>query len=158
LRYSGTNASSAALTEVMVRGKLLNMLQIAAIIILVSAIMLRSVAAGFLIAAPLGTAVAVNLGVMGLAHVPLDIVTAPIAAMAVGIGADYAIYFLFRFREELRTSQTPALALLSALRTAGKAIVYVSSALAMVVSSAASITLLPALLLIVRPRFLFDRA
>jgi predicted RND superfamily exporter protein len=182
LEYSGSNASNAALTDVMVRGKLLNMLQIAAIIVLVSAIMLRSIVAGLLVAAPLATAVAVNLGVMGFAGVPLDIVTAPIAAMAVGIGADYAIYFLFRFREELRTSRTPALALSSALRTAGKAIVYVSSAiaggylvlcvsgfvyhvelgilvaLAMVVSSAASITLLPALLLIARPRFLFDRA
>src|SRR6185295_4861840 len=76
LRFSGSNASNAALTEVMVRGKLLNMLQIAAIITLVSAIMLRSLVAGLLIAAPLATAVVVNLGVMGLAGVPLDIVTA----------------------------------------------------------------------------------
>ncbi len=179
--YSGSNASNAALTEVLVRGKLLNMLQISGIITLVSGIMLRSVVGGLLVAAPLLVAVLVNLGVMGFARVPLDIVTAPIAAMAVGIGADYAIYFIFRFREELTSTANPSLALASALRTSGKAIVYVSSAiaggylvlcisgfvyhvelgtmvaLAMIVSSAASISFLPALILIGRPRFLFAR-
>lgn len=177
--YSGTNASNAALTDVMVRGKLLNMVQIGAIITLISGLMLRSAVGGLLVAAPLLMAVLVNLGVMGFAHVPLDIVTAPIAAMAVGIGADYAIYFMFRFREELGVSRTPALALISTMRTSGKAIVYVSSAIAggylvlcvsgfvyhtelgimvaiaMIVSSAASISFLPALLLIGQPKFLF---
>jgi predicted RND superfamily exporter protein len=99
--------------------------------------------------------------------------------MAVGIGSDYAIYFLFRFREELAVSRTPGLALASTMQTSGKAIAYVSSAiaggylvlcvsgfvfhlelgllvaLAMVVSSLAAITLLPALVLELEPSFLF---
>jgi predicted RND superfamily exporter protein len=179
VRYSGTIASSAALTEVMVHGKVLNMLQIAAIIMIVSGFVLRSALAGLLVTTPLAMAVLVNFGVMGALGIPLDIMTAPVAAMAVGIGSDYAIYFLFRFREELAVSATRALALASTLRTSGKAIVYVSSAiaggylvlcasgsvfhlelgllvaLAMVVSSLAAITLLPALLLLVEPVFLF---
>lgn len=181
VRTSGTIASNAALTETMVRGKILNMLQIAAIIIVVTSLVLRSPLAGLFVAAPIAMAVLVNFGVMGVLGVPLDIMTAPIAAMAVGIGADYAIYFLFRFREELAVSNGPALALRSSLRTSGKAIVYVSSAiaggylvlctsgfvhhvelggmvaLAMVVSSLAAITLLPALLLVVAPAFLTDQ-
>lgn len=179
VRYSGTIASNAALTEVMVHGKILNMAQIAAIIIFVSALVLRSLLGGLLVATPLAVAVIVNFGVMGFLGVPLDIITSPIAAMAVGIGSDYAIYFLFRFREELTVSKTPALALASTMHTSGKAIVYVSSAiaggylilcisgyvfhlelgmlvaLAMVVSSFATVTLLPALILITRPTFLF---
>ncbi len=178
--FSGNNASNAALTEVMVRGKLLNIIQIALIIVLITSVMLRSPMPGLLVATPLAMAVAVNFGAMGAFHIPLDIVTSPIAAMAVGIGADYAIYFLFRFREELAISATPELALASALRTSGKAIAYVSSAitfgylvlclsgfvyhvelgtmvaLAMLVSSISSLTVLPALILITRPAFLFD--
>jgi hypothetical protein len=179
LRYSGTIASNAALAEMMVHGKIFNMLQIAGIIMLVAGLVLRSAVAGLLIAAPLAMAVIVNFGVMGIAGIPLDIMTAPLAAMAVGIGADYAIYFLFRLREELAISSTRDLALASTLRTSGKAIVYVSSAvaggylvlctsgfvyhielgvmvaLAMLVSSLAAITLLPALLVWAEPRFLF---
>ena len=182
VRYSGTIASSSALTEVMVRGKILNMVQIAAIIMVVSGLVLRSALAGLLVATPLAMAVLVNFGVMGGLGIPLDIMTAPVAAMAVGIGSDYAIYFLFRFREELAVSATRTLALASTLRTSGKAIVYVSSAiaggylvlcasgsvfhlelglmvaLAMLVSSLAAITLLPALLLLVEPVFLFGIA
>ena len=178
--FSGNNASNAALTEVMVRGKLLNIIQIALIIVLVTSVLLRSPIPGVLVATPLAMAVALNFGAMGILNIPLDIVTAPIAAMAVGIGADYAIYFLFRFREELAVSATPELALASTLRTSGKAISYVSFAvtfgylvlclsgfvyhvelgtlvaLAMLVSSISSLTLLPALILIARPRFLFN--
>ena len=181
VRTSGIIASNAALTEVMVRGKILNMLQVTTIIVTVAGLVLRSALAGLLIAAPLAMAVITNFGAMGLTGVPLDIMTAPIAAMAVGIGADYAIYFLFRFREELAVSGTRALALATTLRTSGKAIVYVSSAiaggylvlcasgfvyhlelggmvaLAMLVSSVAAITLLPALLLLTEPAFLFAK-
>jgi len=179
VEYSGTIASSAALTDAMVQGKVLNMMQIAGIIVIVSGLVLRSLVGGLLVAVPLVVAVLVNFGVMGFAGIPLDVITSPIAAMAVGIGSDYAVYFLFRLREELGTSRTPALALASTMQSSGKAIVYVSSAiaggylvlcisgfvfhielgvlvaLAMVVSSLAAITLLPALALTLRPTFLF---
>jgi predicted RND superfamily exporter protein len=134
---------------------------------------------GLLVATPLIVAVVTNFGVMGFFGIPLDVITSPIAAMAVGIGSDYAVYFLFRLREELGTSRTASLALASTMQSSGKAIVYVSSAiaggylvlcvsgfvfhielgvlvaLAMVVSSLAAITLLPALALLLRPTFLF---
>ncbi|MEO6027052.1 MAG: MMPL family transporter [Candidatus Binatia bacterium] len=179
VRYSGTVASSAALTDAMVHGKVLNMAQIGAIIVIVSGLVLRSVVGGLLVATPLIVAVMMNVGVMGFAGIPLDVITSPIAAMAVGIGSDYAVYFLFRFREELATSRTPALALASTMQSSGKAIVYVSSAiaggylvlcisgfvfhielgvlvaLAMVISSLAAVTLLPALALLLQPSFLF---
>ena len=179
VQYSGTIASSAALTEAMVHGKVLNMLQIGAIIVVVSGLVLRSFLGGLLVATPLAVAVLMNFGVMGFVGIPLDVITSPIAAMAVGIGSDYAVYFLFRLREELAVSRTRTLALASTMQTSGKAIVYVSSAiaggylvlctsgfvfhielgvlvaLAMVVSSLAAITLLPALALLIQPAFLF---
>jgi len=181
VRYSGTIASTAALTQVMVRGKILNMLQIAAIIFVIAACVLRSALGGVLVSAPLALAVIVNLGVMGIAGIPLDIMTAPVAAMAVGIGSDYAIYFVIRFREELAGGNDAVRALSRTMRTSGKAIAYVSSAiaggylilsvsafvfhvelavmvaLAMLVSGTAAVTLLPATILVTRPAFLFPR-
>src|SRR6185369_4345832 len=166
-----------ALTDAMVRGKLLNMMQVAVIIIAISALVLRSFVAGLLVAAPLAMAVLFNLGMMGAVGIPLDIMTAPTAAMAVGIGADYAIYFLFRYREELTGGVSSEAALERTLHTSGKAIVYVSSAVAggylvlcasgfvfhvelgtmvaaaMILSSLSAITLLPALLLLIQPSF-----
>jgi predicted RND superfamily exporter protein len=177
IEITGSLASSEAMNQVMVDGKLLNIVQVAAIILLIATAALRSIVGGILVAVPLALAVVTNFGAMGLAGVPLDIGTATISAMAVGIGADYAVYFLFRLREELPRSKTLTDAVERTLETSGKAILFVSSAiaagyltlcfsgfgyhirlgtlvaLAMAVSSAASLTVLPALVLALRPRF-----
>jgi predicted RND superfamily exporter protein len=131
------------------------------------------------VAVPLALAVAVNFGVMGLLGIPLDTMTSAISAMAVGIGADYAMYFLFRAREELTAGYALDEALERALLTSGKAILFVSSAiafgyatlclsgfavhvqlgslvaLAMLVSSASALVLLPAIVARFRPTFLW---
>ena len=182
VRYTGSLASTAAATEVMVHGKLRNILQIALITFCIAALLLRSLTAGLLVATPLALTVAVNFGVMGLLGIPLDTVTSMISAMAVGIGADYAVYFLFRLREELAGGADLDEALGRTLRTSGKAVLFVSSAiavgyatlclsgfglhvqlgslvaLAMIVSSASALILLPAIVARFRPRFLWSSA
>ncbi|MGH7822128.1 MAG: efflux RND transporter permease subunit, partial [Candidatus Binatia bacterium] len=181
VRISGSLASSHALNEVMVHGKIRNILQIAAIILIVSSVVLRSPTGGLLVATPLAFAVVMTFGVMGLIGIALDIGTSTISAMAVGIGADYAIYLLFRLREELRREPDLPVALDRTLRTSGKAVLFVSSAiaagyltlclsgfgyhirlgalvaLAMAVSSLASLTVLPSLVIALGPDFLIGR-
>src|SRR5262249_12198443 len=180
VRYTGTLASSAAATEVMVEGKLRNILQITAITFLVAAMLLRSFVGGLLVVVPLALSVAVNFGVMGLLGIPLDLTTSAISAMAVGIGADYAIYFLFRLREELSARHPLDVAVSRALMTSGKAVLFVSTAiacgyatlclsgfrmhvqlgslvaLAMLVSSGTALALLPVLVARFRPSFLLS--
>ena len=182
VRYTGSLASTAAATEVMVHGKIRNILQIALITFCIAALLLRSVTGGLLVATPLALTVAVNFGVMGLLGIPLDTVTSMISAMAVGIGADYAVYFLFRLREELAGGADLDAALGRALGTSGKAVLFVSSAiavgyatlclsgfglhvqlgslvaLAMLVSSASALVLLPAIVARFRPAFLWSGA
>jgi predicted RND superfamily exporter protein len=120
---------------------------------------------------------AILFGVMGYAGIALNIGTSTISAMAVGIGADYAIYYIYRLREEMgnHTSLLPSLA--KTMKTSGKAITFVSIsiafgylmlplsgfglhiklgtlvALAMIVSSLTAITVLPALIAIFKPKF-----
>src|SRR5438067_120410 len=182
VRYTGSLASTAAATEVMVHGKIRNILQIALITFCIAALLLRSVTGGLLVATPLALTVAVNFGVMGLLGIPLDTVTSMISAMAVGIGADYAVYFLFRLREELAGGADLDAALGRALTTSGKAVRFVSSAIAvgyatlclsgfglhvqlgspvaraMLVSSASALVLLPAMVARFRPAFLWSSA
>ena len=49
-----------------------------------------------------------RLGQMGWLGIPMNIPYALVSAMAVDIGADYAIYLCFRLREELRTGHNEA--------------------------------------------------
>jgi predicted RND superfamily exporter protein len=179
VRFTGSLASSAAAAEVMVHGKLRNIAQITVITLVIASLLLRSMLGGLLVVLPLGLTVAVHFGVMGLLGIPLDAITSAISAMAVGIGADYAIYFLFRVREELAHGGALEDAIDRALMTSGKAILFVSSAiafgyatlclsgfafhvqlgslvaLAMLVSSGSALVLLPAVVARFRPGFLW---
>lgn len=175
-RIAGTLASNAALTEVVVEGKLLNIAQVALVTLVVASVLLRSLLSGLLVVVPLGLAVAVDFGVMGALGMSLDVITAPVTALAIGIGADYAAYFLFRLREENeRTGDFPA-AMRATYATSGKAIVFVASAIivgyatlglspfsvhrrlgalvavAMIAASLGSLTVLPALARLTRRR------
>lgn len=177
----GGSLGGVALNEIMIREKVLNILQIMTAVFLVSALVFRSVIAGLLILVPLVAAVFVNFGVMGLLGIPLQIATALVSAMAVGIGADYGIYMSYRMREELQNTADETAALAKSFHSAGKAVIFVSTAvaggfgllmlswgfmihiwmgfliaLAMLVSSFTALTIFPALIFTFRPGFIFN--
>lgn len=177
----GGVSNAIALNEVMVRGKTINLIQISAFVVLITSLLLRSLLGGLLVLLPLATAALLNLGLMGLTGIPLSLATAAISAMAIGIGADYAVYLIFRIREEFQRTGDLREATAHALETSGKAIAYVATAvgagylcltfsfwkvhvilgglvaLTMIVSSAATVAFLPAVLLRLTPRFLKRR-
>ncbi len=183
LGVAGSSPVTVALNRTMVEGKIQNILQIAAIIFIASAFVFRSVIGGLMVLLPLSLAVLINFGVMGLTGITLGIGTAAISAMAVGIGADYAIYLLFRIREEFRVAgpqggnEALATAVHRAVLTAGKAVVFVALSiaagyailpfsgyylhmegilvpLAMITSCLGALLMLSALVMVLKPRFI----
>ncbi len=180
LSIGGGSTGGVALNEVMIHEKVLNILQIMGAVFLVSSLVFRSALAGLLILTPLIAAVFVNFGIMGLLGIPLQIATALVSAMAVGIGADYGIYMSYRLKEELATGDDEEEAIRRAFKSAGKAAIFVSTAVAggfgvlmlsygfmihlwmgfligtaMLVSSVSALTLFPALIFSLRPKFIF---
>jgi len=177
----GALGAQAAVNEVIVREKIRNLVQVACIIFLLAAVALRSLLGGLLVLSPLLIAVVVNFGVMGWSRTALSMTTASVTAMGVSIGADFAIYLIFRLREELAERALDE-ALHRTLLTCGKAIFFVSSAvtlgylvlvfsgfaawihlggftaLIMLVSSLAAVSVLPSLVMILKPRFLWPQA
>lgn len=61
-------------------------------------------------------------GVMGFANIPLDIATVLVGSVSIGIGIDYSIHFLNRYRLEIQKSKNELDALYSTLTTTGRAI------------------------------------
>lgn len=165
------------MNEVVVHEKIRNVMQVSAIIVLLSALALRSIAGAVFVLVPLLVTVVLTAGIMGWSGIWLGMSTSAVLAMGVSIGADFALYLIFRLREELPTASLEE-GVRRALVTSGSAIVFVSSAVAlgylvlvasgftawvhlggltalmMVLSSLAAMTLLPALVIVLRPRFL----
>ncbi|MDN3640836.1 MMPL family transporter [Simiduia curdlanivorans] len=120
-------------------------------------------------------AASVVLGVMGLANIPLDMMTITIAAIVVGIGVDDTIHYIHRFRREFEIDRQYLPAMHRAHASIGRAMFYTSviitlgfsilalsnfipsvyfgllTALAMLAAILAALTLLPQLILMFKP-------
>ncbi len=171
-----------AVTNLIVRSQILSLLSAFLVVFLIVAIANRSLIAGIYGIIPLSFAVLINFGIMGIAGIDLDIATAMIASIAIGIGVDYSIHFLSRYRLEWNATRDPDEATRRTVMTTGRAIAFNALAVAagfavllfsnfnplryvgllvaiiMGTSSIAAMTILPVLLNIFQPRFLTNKS
>jgi predicted RND superfamily exporter protein len=125
----GGNAYLVALNESIIHDKIKNIIQVVGIIFLVSIFLLRSLVGGLIVLIPILTTIIINFGTMGWCNIWLSMGTATISSIAAGIGADYAIYFIFRMREEFHRTGNKREAAAITLTTSGKAIMSVALAI-----------------------------
>ena len=84
----------------------------------------RSVSLALLGLAPNILAAGLVLGVMGLAGIPLDIMTITIAAIVVGMGVDNCIHYIHRFRKEFAVDHNYREAMYRSHGSIGRAMYY----------------------------------
>jgi len=148
----------------------------------VVALLMRSIVAGLVAVIPLISTLVVSFGAMGYGGVSLNIATGIIASVTIGIGIDYAIHFISRYRSEIQVGRTQSDAVIETMRTSGKAILFnavsviagfiVLSAssflglsqfgqlisLSMAVSAFSALTIIPAIFVQWQPKFLMEDA
>ena len=88
------------------------------------AVLMGSVVAGLFALTPLVLSVVGNFGTMALAGANLDIATVMIASMVIGIGVDYAVHVITRYRRERMKGKSHRDALFVTYNTAGRAVLY----------------------------------
>lgn len=179
VQMGGSMPQQMALNEVIVHDKARNMAQMAIVVFVLGAIIMRSLVGGLFVVTPLFAVMLANFGLMGWLGTPLDISAMTTAAMAIGIGADYEIYLLFRFREELQRTKSVLAATRASMLTSGKAILLVAISVAsgyavlqasdfafynllatmvgvtMAISACFALFFLRALMMVFKPRFVF---
>ncbi|MEE8592660.1 MAG: efflux RND transporter permease subunit [Candidatus Bipolaricaulota bacterium] len=141
-------------------------------------ILMGSVVAGLIAAIPLILTVTFSMGIMAYTGQPLDMMTLMVSVVAVGIGVDYSIHFISRFRSEYRKDRDAERALQKTIQTTGRGITYNALtvalgffilifasfkgirtfgwqiALTMGISALSAISIIPAILVQWKPRFL----
>jgi hypothetical protein len=139
---------------------------------------MRSPVAGLISIIPLVLTILITFGIMGFTGTPLDMSTLMISSIAIGIGIDYAIHFIERFRKEYRKDRDERRALEATVHSTGRGIAFNAIALAlgfgvllfssfkgtsnfglmiaatMVISALAAFTTIPAILVLWKPKFL----
>ena len=138
-------------------------------------ILFRSIVVALIGTVPNVLASGLVLGLMGLAGVPLDMMTITVAAISLGIAVDNSIHYMYRFKEQVEQgwsyeetvgfahgSVGQAMFFTSVTVVGGFSILMVSNfiptiyfgvltAIAMTAALVAALTLLPRLVLIFRP-------
>jgi uncharacterized protein len=119
------------IVEYVVDGTLRGLAVSAVVVFLMLGVLLRSIPLT-LAAIPANLfPVALVFGTMGWAGIPLDIATATIGAIVLGIAVDDTIHFLFRYRAERRAGSAPEEAVARSYREAGRPIVLATLVLAL---------------------------
>ncbi|OZY83753.1 hypothetical protein CBP51_19940 [Cellvibrio mixtus] len=144
-------------------------------IMLMMMVLFRSFKIAFIAILPNIIAASTVLGAMGLVGIPLDMMTTTIAAIVVGVGVDQAIQYFYRFRTEFAHDQNYVEAMHRSHASIGRAMYYTSvtivvgfsilmlsefipsiyfgllTAFAMLMAVIGSLTLLPKLILMLKP-------
>ncbi|MBW2704038.1 MAG: MMPL family transporter [Deltaproteobacteria bacterium] len=181
VRQTGMHHINVNVDNRLVSSQLYSLGVAALVAMLLLMIQFRSFLAGLLGMIPMTVTLLVNFGVMAALDIDLDSSTVLIASLVVGVGIDYTIHFLSRTRLEVRKDGELNAALGKTLGTAGRAIsinaitvaagqlVFLAGdllplhsfgillALAMMVSALAAVTVMPAVLSFIRPRFLLGK-
>jgi uncharacterized protein len=178
----GSVTSVYEINELLLRGQVDTLILSVAIIVLCYMLVFRSVAAGLLASVPLVVAILVVFGMMAAFGINLDTVTSILTGIMIGAGTDYTAYFLWRMRELSGRCASLEEAYAGTMGTIGKGIVY--NGLSVVVGFVVffwsnflpvvffgalisvsificvvgALTVLPAAVIIARPRFLEQRS
>jgi len=84
----------------------------------------RSPVAGLLGVFPLTLALTMIFGVMGFCGIELNMVTALLSSIMIGVGIDYTIHFMWRYRDERRAGLGAEAAIERTLTTTGRGIIF----------------------------------
>jgi len=148
------------------------------LIILLVIIIFRSPVAGLMGSLPLIFTVVAMFGLMGWLGLELNIVSALLSSVSIGLGVDFSIQLFWRIRSEIRTGKPYPDAIKTALTTSGRGIVitamsvmfgfavlllsefpYIRSFGGLIVLSvflclSAALIMIPALCILIKPKFL----
>jgi predicted RND superfamily exporter protein len=147
---------------------------------LLTGLMFRSIVAGLLCTLTVALAVLVNYAIMGFAGIPLGVGTSMFASIAIGAGVNFPIHILDRLRINLRRPDAdPAPVFANTMAFTGRALFFTAFVVAVgflllcvsefrtlvrfglligvgiATSFLVSVTLLPALVAVIRPRFVW---
>jgi len=179
---TGFVAVIGELVDMVVRGQMYSLILSIVLVSLVCMVIFRSVVAGLLSIVPLSASIITVFGLMGYSGIELNIATAMLSSIMIGVGIDYTIHFLYRFRYEIQAGHPAQEAVIRTLTTSGKGIIY--NALSVIIGFTVlmvsgflpiyffgflivfsisacligALTIMPALLVIIRPTFIFNKS
>jgi len=166
------------MSESIVKGQIYSLLFAFFAILILLSLIFRSFTAGLMGSIPLVFAVFCTFGIMGWLGMKLDIVTALLSSISIGLGVDFTIHIFWRIKWELAQGKNYVESITNTLKTIGRGIIInafsvmigfsvllisvfpIIRAFAVLINISlifclvSALVLIPALSLLIKPKFL----
>ncbi|MCK5311489.1 MAG: MMPL family transporter, partial [Desulfobacteraceae bacterium] len=123
LDISGVANVAVAATDEIVNGQIISLIVSLVVVFCMLLFTFRTFSYAAIAMVPLIMTISINFGIMGFFSIPLDIGTAIISSIVIGIGVDYGIHYISRFRVNRKNGMDFTDALNNTISHSGKAIV-----------------------------------
>jgi predicted RND superfamily exporter protein len=124
VNYAGSGYKGLIFTDLILKGQVKSLILSLGIIVVLLSLMFRRISAGLIGVIPITITAIVSFGVMGLLGIPLSTTTALISSIAIGVGIDYAVHFMERFRVAAKRTGDVVATIADAMHHSGRAIMF----------------------------------
>jgi predicted RND superfamily exporter protein len=181
VRIGGPALVDSSLSGLVVESQIISLAVSIFMVFFIIALSNRSAIAGFVGILPLSISILINFAAMGFLGIKLNLGTSLVASLSVGVGVDYAIHFIDAYKREYLAANGGEDFLRRAFATSGKAIIInaisvgagfavlafsrfvilaslgLLMTLTMFTSALISLTLIPATLTVLKPKFIYGK-
>ena len=98
VNYAGSGYKALVFTDLILEGQISSLALSLLIVIVLLSLMFKKIKIGLIGSIPIVITTFISFGIMGLFGIPLSSTTALISSIAIGIGIDYAVHFIDRYR------------------------------------------------------------
>ena len=98
INFAGSGYKALVFTDLILEGQIKSLLMSLGIIIVLLSLMFKKMSIGLIGSFPIILTTLISFGIMGLLNIPLSTTTALLSSIAVGIGIDYAVHFIERYK------------------------------------------------------------
>lgn len=124
VNFAGSANNSVVWADLLIGTQTWSILTSKIAILLITWLLFKSFKLALYTVVPLTMSTLLVAGIAGFLSIPLDVSTALAAGMAIGVGVDYAVHYIFRYRDELAKTGDQLLATQATMRSIGRTIVF----------------------------------
>lgn len=124
VKYAGSGYKSLVFANLILEGQIYSLLMSLVIVVLLLSLMFKKISVGLIGALPIMITAIISFGIMGLLDIPLSTTTALISSIAIGIGIDYAVHFIERYKIYAAETGSQDMTIRHTMYHSGRAIIF----------------------------------
>ena len=124
INFAGSGYKALVFTDLILEGQIKSLLMSLGIIIGLLSLMFKKISIGLIGSVPIILTSLISFGIMGLVNIPLSTTTALLSSIAVGIGIDYAVHFIERYKIYAQQTNDKQKTISLTMHHSGRAIIF----------------------------------